>query len=131
MIILDTSVWIEFLRARPNYFGEVKMLLDGRMIIGLEWIFGELLQGARDSRERDVIESYWRDIPKINETGIWLEAGRISSSEKMHDRGVGLVDCAILAAARRSQANIWTLDRKLAGMLSDEEKYIHKYTTGR
>ena len=34
MIILDTSVWIEFLRARPDYFGEVKMLLDGRMING-------------------------------------------------------------------------------------------------
>lgn len=28
MIILDTSVWIEFLRARPGYFDEVKILLE-------------------------------------------------------------------------------------------------------
>jgi len=124
MIILDTSVWIEFLRARPDYFGEVKMLLDGRMIIGLECIFGELLQGTRNPRERDIVESYWRDLPKMDEAGIWLEAGRISSEGRLHARGVGLIDCAILAAARKSGAKIWTLDRKLAEILSGNEKYI-------
>jgi hypothetical protein len=123
MIILDTSVWIEFLRARKDYFEEVRTLLDGRMIIGLEWVFGELLQGARDIRERDVVLSYWRDIPKIGHTGLWLEAGRLSSEEKLYARGVGLIDCAILAAARRSGAKIWTLDRELAGILTADEKY--------
>jgi predicted nucleic acid-binding protein len=124
MIILDTSVWIEFLRAKPDYFGEVKTLLDDRMIMGLEWIFGELLQGARDRRERDVILSYWHALPKIDEAGLWLDAGRISSEERLHIRGVGLIDCTILAAARRSGAKIWTLDRKLAGVLASNEKYM-------
>jgi hypothetical protein len=125
MIILDTSVWIEFLRARKDYFEEVRTLLDGRMIIGLEWVFGELLQGARDHRERDIVESYWRDLPKLDEAGIWLEAGRISSEGRLHSRGIGLIDCAILAAARKSGAKIWTLDRKLGALLTDDEKYIH------
>ena len=59
----------------------------------------------------------------------WLDAGRISSEEKMHGRGVGIIDCAILAAARSSGARIWTLDRKLSGMLADSEKFVPKNST--
>lgn len=80
---------------------------------GLKWIFGELLQGAADKRERSTILSYWRNIPKFDSTAIWIEAGIYSSDEKAYPKGVGMIDCAIIIAARRTNSSVWSLDRKL------------------
>ncbi len=113
MIIADTSVWVEFLRSREPVHARLKELLERGSVLGEECIFGELLSGARSPRESDLIESYWKSLPKIDESGIWLEAGRISATRSLHARGVGLVDAAILAIAARTGAEIWTLDRRL------------------
>lgn len=82
------------------------------------------MQGAKDQRERDVIMSYWQNLPKINAAGLWLVAGVISSEERLYARGVGLIDCAIIAAARKTGACIWTLDKKLGAVLTANERYI-------
>jgi len=52
MIIPDTSVWIEFLKGNEPYFSQLKELLERNEVMGVECIFGELLQGAKNSRER-------------------------------------------------------------------------------
>lgn len=113
MIIADTSVWIEFLRNREPVHARLKALLERGIILAAECIFGELLSGAKGRQEGDLLESYWKSVPKIDEAGIWIEAGRLSASRGLHARGVGLVDAAILALAVRTGADIWTLDRKL------------------
>jgi predicted nucleic acid-binding protein len=113
VIIADTSVWVEFLRNREPVHARLKELLERGSVLGAECIFGELLSGARSRRENDLIESYWKSVPKIDETGIWIEAGRLSASRSLHARGAGLVDAAILAFAARTNAKIWTLDRRL------------------
>jgi len=113
MIIADTSIWMEFLRSREPVHARLKELLERGCVLGQECIFGELLSGARSTRETGLIESYWRSLPKIDETGIWIEAGRLSVSRGLHARGVGLVDAAVLALANRAGAEIWTLDRPL------------------
>ena len=51
MIIVDTSIWIEFFKGNTKVFEELKELLEKGNVLGVEWIFGELLQGARDKRE--------------------------------------------------------------------------------
>jgi predicted nucleic acid-binding protein len=113
VIIADTSVWVEFLRNREPVHARLKELLERGSVIGAECIFGELLSGARSARETGLIESYWKSLPRIDETGIWMDAGRLSASRGLHARGVGLVDAAALALANRTGAEIWTLDRRL------------------
>ena len=55
MILIDTSVWIEFFRAREPYHSRTAELLEEGQILGLTWVFGELLQGAKTNRERTLI----------------------------------------------------------------------------
>ncbi len=117
MVILDTSIWIEFFKVNDEIFPAVKILLEGRKIIGLEWIFAELLQGAKNKRESDLILGYWNNISKIDAQGIWIEAGKYSNATKLLSKGVGLIDAAIMSAALRLDADVWTLDRKLDAVL--------------
>ena len=56
----------------------------------MECVFGELQSGARNGRETAALESYWKSLPKLDESGIWIEAGKLSASRRLHARGVGL-----------------------------------------
>ena len=51
MIILDTSVWIEFLKNNPEYFSKIEYLLENQQVLAVECIFGELLQGEKNKSE--------------------------------------------------------------------------------
>ena len=123
MIIADTSVWIEFFRGKTDYIDLMGALIEERKIFTLEWIFGELLQGVRSNREAQIILDYWHNLPKINEQGMWIDAGLLSSREKWHSKGVRLIDLAIISAARKSHLKVWTLDKKLKKALSQVELF--------
>ena len=47
MIVIDTSVWIEFLKQNPLYAPKITELLENREVLAVEFIFGELLQRRR------------------------------------------------------------------------------------
>jgi len=123
MIIIDTSVWIEFFRGNQPYFDQVSELIDNNEIIGLSPIFGELLQGTKNNFERSIITDFWNNIYKIKEDDIFIHAGIESSRNKWLDKGVGLIDSVIITAARNSTAFVWSLDRRLLMLLQKEEKY--------
>ncbi len=113
MTIADTSVWAEFLRNREPVHARLKSLLERGEVLGVECVFGELFSGARSARENALLDSYWKSLPKVDEAGAWIEAGKLSASRRLHARGAGLVDAVILAVASRAGAEIWTLDRQL------------------
>jgi len=114
MILVDTSVWIEFLR--QNNEG-VKLRLVSEMengnIIALSPVFGELLQGVKSTHEEKILIDLWDDLMKVNEDQLFNQAGRLSNEYKMMSKGIGLIDCAILAAAKVNKLEIWSLDKKL------------------
>lgn len=124
MILVDTSIWIEFFRGNALYYHFLSKLLEKREAIAIECIFGELLQGARSSQEKTIIKNYWSLLPKIEEDGIWLMAGEASSHKKLHSKGIGLVDLAILSVARIAEVKIWTLDKKLLSILRTSETFL-------
>ncbi|HOV64795.1 MAG TPA: PIN domain-containing protein [Spirochaetia bacterium] len=117
MIIIDTSVWIEFLKGGQSYSSAVKVLLEQREVLAVECIFAELLQGAKTDRERTIILSYWNHLPKIEDPGLLIEAGLYSGQTRLLDKGVGLIDALILICALKSGAKIWTLDNKFAKII--------------
>ena len=65
MIILDTSIWIEFLKHNSDYFDVIKKQIENRNIYVLECVFAELLQGVKNKREKELIISYWENLAKI------------------------------------------------------------------
>ena len=72
MIVIDTSVWIEFLRQNPLYASKVDVLLENREVLAVEFIFGELLQGAKNKREKKIITDYWNTLPKCSQENVWI-----------------------------------------------------------
>ena len=121
MIVADTSIWVEFLKKNEDVFTRMRSLLDNHEILGVECVFGELLQGARNDRECAIIEGYWENLPRLNETNLWIEAGRYSGEYKLLSKGIGLIDAAIIIAARRTESSIWTSDKKLARVLKKDD----------
>jgi predicted nucleic acid-binding protein len=123
MIILDTSVWIEYLKAAPNYAAPVSRLLDQREVLAIACVFGELLQGAKSDRERRILSDYYKYLPKRQYEEAAIDAGVYSSVNRLIDKGVGLIDAMILQYALKSVAQVWTLDKKLLSVLPDELIY--------
>ena len=114
MILVDTSVWIDYFRKSNNEIDElVSFYLDEGRIVALSPVFGELLQGVRDRREEAIVLDHWRNLPKVDESSLFIEGGRISSRYKLFAAGVGLIDCYIMAAAKIHKLEILSLDKKL------------------
>lgn len=126
MILADTSVWIEFFKGKEPVFSHLKAHIEKQDVCAAECIFGELLQGALNKAERDILSEYWHALPKIDETNIFIEAGTYSGLNKLTSKGVGLIDSVILQLARRNDLKIWTLDKKLRGVLKSREIYTIK-----
>ena len=124
MIILDTSIWIEYLRNNKNYFPEIRKLLESGEILAVECVFGELLQGVKNKIEKEIILKFWKHLPKENFENIIIEAGLYSVENKFIDLGVGLIDAMILVHGIKSHSKIWTLDAKFLKVIPEEMKYI-------
>ena len=123
MIVVDTSVWVEFFKSRPSYFLPFRSLLDHQQVVAVECVFGELLQGAKSERERSIIVGYWTNLPKRPEEGLWVEAGTLSANHGWVSKGVGLIDAFLLAFIRAYDFQLWTLDKKLAAVANPAELF--------
>ena len=123
MIILDTSVWIEHLKNNQNYFPKVSKFLESGEILAVECVFGELLQGVKNKKEKEIILNFWKYLPKENYENIIIEAGKYSANNKLLDHGVGLIDSIILMHGIKSNSAIWTLDDKFLKIIPEELKY--------
>jgi hypothetical protein len=66
---------------------------------------------------------YWYCLPKLEEKGIWIEAGVYFGENKLFDRGISLIDSAIIIAAIRNNLLAWSLDKKLNKVLDDNQRY--------
>ncbi len=114
MILVDTSVWVNFLRkSDPDTVDMLKTYLKKDHIYAVSAVFGELLQGAKNKREEALISKLWENLPKVEEDQLFIMAGRLSKDYKLYASGVGLIDCYILAAAMDNNLTLWTLDKKL------------------
>ena len=119
MTIVDTSVWIEFFKKTEKYFSDVKRCMERQQIFAYEPIFAELLQGVKGRRESEIIQQYWRFLPRVKIEDGLIKAGIFSAEKKLFSLGVGLIDACILVAAQETQSQIWTLDKKLLAIIPD------------
>jgi predicted nucleic acid-binding protein len=124
MIILDTTVWIEYLKNNHEYYSLIAPLLEQKEVMAVECIFGELLQGVKNKYEEEMILNYWKYLPKETYDEIIIEAGNYAYKNKLLDKGVGLIDAIILMHGIKSNSKIWTIDKKFRKIIPEELKYI-------
>ncbi len=118
-IIVDTSVWIEYFKGNKKYFDFIQKLLEKNEILTIELIFAELLQGARNKKETEMLKSYYGLIPKVEIENLCILAGEFSRQEKLISKGIGLIDSCIITATIFSDSRLWTLDKKLQNFLDN------------
>jgi hypothetical protein len=114
VIVVDTSVWIDFLRrSNQQLIDKLELLIENNEVVALSCVFGELLQGVKNENEEKVILDLWSILSKVDESNLFIEAGKLSGKYKLFSRGVGLIDGYILAAALKFNIPLLTFDKKL------------------
>ncbi len=119
-LILDTSIWIEFFKGKPEYFDTCQQFIEKGEVKTIEIIFAELLQGALNKREVEMIKAYYELIPKIEIDQLFIEAGEYSKNQKLLNKGIGLINACIITATIQSNSRLWTLDKKIKAFLNKE-----------
>ena len=114
MILVDTSVWINHLRAADE---RLAALLDAREVLGHPFVTGEVALGSLPRRE--VVLSDLRDLPQAA-VATDEEVLDLIGRQALFGRGIGYVDAHLLAAARLTlDARLWTADRSLQSVAAE------------
>lgn len=113
MILVDTSVWVDHLRAGLPRLAT--LLQEGEVLIH-PWVIGELACGNLRNRQQ------------VLELLQGLAAAQVASDaevlvlierDQLMGRGIGYVDAHLLASAKLSQSRLWTQDRRLAAIAQE------------
>ena len=106
-VLVDTSVWIEHLRA-PQH--ELTNLLIGRTVLIHSAIIGELACGNLSKRKQFLADLQL--LPRaveatVEDSLLFLEQARLFG------KGLGWIDIQLLVSAKLSNAEILTYDKSL------------------
>lgn len=118
MILVDSSVWIDFLSDRPGQAGrELRRLIeDGAPVALTGVVVTEILQGLK--RDAKQIENYLSlfDLLEANGFGTYKNAAALFRLAR--SRGVTLttIDAIIATIAAENGATIFSLDRAFVRM---------------
>jgi len=111
VILVDTSVWVDHLRAGNATLAA--LLVDGQVLTH-PFVIGELALG--DIRQRVAVLASLSDLPAAV-VATDAEVLRFISRQALFGRGVGYVDVHLLAAAQLTAgAKLWTIDKRLHGV---------------
>lgn len=109
MILADTSVWIDHLRAHDPILAR---LLEGGGVLGHTFVLGEIACGML--RRRAEILILLADLPQAL---VATDAEVLTTIEKrrLMGRGIGYVDAHLLTSTLMTpDTKLWTRDRRLA-----------------
>lgn len=109
MILVDTSVWIDFLAGRPTAAGLQALLLADEVACHPA-VRGEVALGNLAQRGR--VLALLAALPRadaVDDDGVM----DLIAKRKLHATGIGWVDAHLLASAERGRLPLWTHDRRL------------------
>lgn len=108
MILADTSVWIDHLRASDVH---LSTLLSRGDVAMHPMVLGELACG--NLQDRQTLIALWRNLPQLAAVTN-AEALYFLDQNRLWGRGIGYIDLHLLAAvALSAQARLWTRDKRL------------------
>ena len=112
-ILIDTSVWIDYLQeASTGIAGKVEDMISNHIIFVPKIVIAELIQGASSIKEISVIEDFTEAFNIIDQADdTWVDAGRLSYNLKKKGKTVNLSDCYIASIAFQNNCHIFTLDK--------------------
>lgn len=114
MILVDTSIWVDHLRAGdPELVG---LLQDGQ-VLAHPWVTGELALGHLSRRSE--ILGLLQNLPRAP-VATDVEVLTLIDNQHLFGLGIGYVDAHLLAATMlTTDARLWTRDKRLAAAAVD------------
>ena len=114
MVLVDSSVWIDYLGHRPSKVEQrLEALLrpsNSAVITGI--IFQEVLQGIKGERSFQLTHELLRKLPfLVPSLESHLRAARISHSLILKGRSPSSIDTLIAALAIENKIPLFTLDK--------------------
>ena len=108
MILVDTSVWIDYLRAGD---AELVRNLQNSLVVMHSMVLGELALGNLENRQR--LLSLWQALPVLAPASDAQVLDLIESQQLM-GRGIGWIDVHLLTAVSLADGvQLWTRDKRL------------------
>jgi predicted nucleic acid-binding protein len=114
MILVDTSIWVDHLRAGVP---ALEAALEQRQVLMHPFILGEMACG--NLKNRDEVLKLLGDLPTAP---VATEAEALAFIERraLMGRGLGYIDVHLLASvALAGGARLWTRDKRLAAVAAD------------
>ena len=111
LVLVDTSVWVEFIRYGNAHLGQ---LLSGGQVLMHDMVIGEIACGSSSNRKERL--AVMNNLPKV---GLAEHSEVLSFIEKhkLYGCGVGYVDNHLLAAAvLHSSCRLWSRDKRLSNV---------------
>jgi predicted nucleic acid-binding protein len=111
VILADTSVWVDHLRAGDK---ALAALLDVGMVLAHPFVIGELAMG--NLRQREIVLKALADLPHAS-VATDAEVLHFIERHALSGRGSGYIDAHLLAAVKLTAgAELWTNDKRLHGL---------------
>jgi hypothetical protein len=108
MILVDTSVWIDHLRAGDRHLAD---LLNNSQVLAHPFVIGEMACGNLHKRE-DVLRLF-NALPRAP-VASQEEVLHFIECNKLMGQGIGFIDAHLLASTALADATfIWTRDKRL------------------
>lgn len=108
MILADTSVWIDHLRAGDPVLAR---LLEDCQVVTHDFVIGELALGSMKNRSAvlDMLQNL-RHAESAYDEEVLVFIDR----HRLHGRGIGYIDSHLLASVRlTADTRLWTRDKRL------------------
>jgi predicted nucleic acid-binding protein len=115
VILVDTSVWVDHLRA-----GDATLagLLEAGQVLAHPFVTGEVALGSL--RQRALVLEALADLPQAP-VATHAEVLDFIERHALFGRGIGYIDAHLLAATRLAAATFWTRDKRLRGIAGELE----------
>ncbi len=124
-LLLDTDVFVDFLRGQPDAVAYVKAQADRISLSSI--VVAELYAGAKDNDELSRLDELLSLFPVIPVTMDLARAAGLHKRDYGKSHGVGLADAIIAATAETLDAELKTLNIKHYSMLKGlKPPYVKK-----
>jgi len=110
-VVVDTSIWVDYLRHGPEGDGQVlDELLQRDEVLACGPVVAELLAGARVADRAQLWELFaglpWADLDRSH----WRSIGEAAAALRAKGAQLPLTDVTIAVVAAQAGASVWSRD---------------------
>jgi predicted nucleic acid-binding protein len=114
VILVDSSIWIDHIRARDELLAT---LLARHEVVAHPFVVGEVALG--NIRNRDAVLASLEELPSA-ELATDDDVLTLIEQHRLYGRGIGYVDAHLLAATHLTPGTtLWTRDRRLRDIAAE------------